>query len=59
MNPDDVGFVVAGAARDELLSGLRAAVDSAIAEDTALATFRERFDAAVARHGWSYNGGRD
>ncbi len=55
----DVAFVVAGAARDELLSDLRDAVDSAIAEGTTLATFRQRFDAIVAKHGWSYRGGRD
>ena len=55
----DEGFVVAGAIRDSLLEDLRAAVDSAIAEGTTLATFRSRFDATVAKHGWSYSGGRD
>ena len=55
----DVSFVVAGAARDDLLTDLRDAVDRAIADGTTLATFRQDFDAIVARHGWSYNGGRD
>ena len=55
----DVSFVVAGAARDDLLTDLRDAVDQAIADGTTLATFRRDFDSIVARHGWSYNGGRD
>ena len=54
----DVAFVVAGAARDDLVSDLRGAVDQAIAEGTTLATFRRDFDAIVAKHGWSYKGGR-
>ena len=55
----DKGFVVAGAARDDLLADLRTAVDSAIAEGTALRTFQSRFDQIVAKHGWSYKGGRN
>ncbi len=55
----DVAFVVAGAVRDELLSDLRGAVDSAIAEGTTPETFRQNFDGIVAKHGWSYKGGRD
>ena len=55
----DEGFVIAGAMRVALLEDLRTAVDSAIAEGTTLATFRSHFDATVAKHGWSYNGGRD
>lgn len=55
----DVAFMVAGAARDDLLADLRAAVDSAIADGTTLAQFRKEFDSIVARHGWAYNGGRD
>ena len=54
-----MAFVVAGAARDDLLGDLRGAVDSAIAEGTTLETFRGRFDEIVERHGWSYKGGRD
>ena len=55
----DTAFVVAGAARDALLSDLRAAVASAINDGTTLETFRSEFDRIVAKHGWSYNGGRD
>ena len=55
----DVAFVVAGAARDALLSDLRGAVDAAVADGETLRQFRTRFDRIVAKHGWSYNGGRD
>ena len=55
----DKAFVVAGAAKAELLTDLRGAVDGAIAEGETLAKFRKRFDAIVDKHGWSYNGGRD
>ena len=55
----DVAFVVAGAARDALLSDLRGAVDAAVADGETLRQFRARFDEIVARHGWSYVGGRD
>ena len=55
----DVAFVVAGAARDDVLGDLRTAVDSAIAEGTTLETFRGRFDEIVEQYGWSYKGGRD
>ena len=55
----DAAFVVAGAARDDLLSDLRGAVDAAIADGETLAAFRSRFDDIIARHGWSYKGGRD
>ena len=51
-------FVVAGALRQDLLGDLYGAVDKAIAEGTTLAEFRKDFDALVARHGWSYKGGR-
>ena len=55
----DVGFVVAGAARAGLLKDLRRAVDAAIAQGETLKQFQARFDDAVARYGWDYNGGRD
>ena len=55
----DRSFVVAGAAHVDLVADLRAAADSAIADGTTLATFRREFDAIVAKHGWSYKGGRD
>lgn len=54
-----VGFMVAGAMRDELLADLQGAVDAAIADGESLDQFRSRFDDIVARHGWSYNGGRN
>ena len=54
----DRAFVVAGAAHADLVSDLRDAVDQAIAEGTTLATFRRDFDSVVAKHGWSYKGGR-
>ena len=52
-------FVVAGAAKDDLIGDLRGAVDSAITEGTTLETFRSRFDEIVEKHGWSYKGKRD
>lgn len=55
----DHAFVVAGANRDDLVADFRAAVDRAISEGTSLAQFRKDFDAIVAKHGWSYNGGRN
>lgn len=51
-------FVVAGAMKEDLIEDLRSAIDSAIAEGTTIATFRESFDEIVVRHGWSYKGGR-
>jgi hypothetical protein len=55
----DHAFVVAGANRMDLVEDFRAAIDSAIADGTTLAQFRKDFDAIVAKHGWSYNGGRN
>lgn len=51
-------FVVAGATKDDLLLDFKAAIDKAIADGTTLETFRQDFDQIVAKHGWSYNGGR-
>ncbi len=53
----DNAWMVAGAARADLLRDFRDAVDKAIAEGTTLREFRKDFDAIVERHGWSYNGG--
>ncbi len=53
------GFMIAGAARDELLADFRAAVDKAIAEGVTLESFRKDFDRIVKKHGWSYNGSRN
>jgi|UPI00035FDF65 hypothetical protein len=52
----DHAFVVAGAMKMALVEDLQAAVQQAIAEGTTIAEFRQRFDAAVAEHGWSYKG---
>lgn len=54
----DVGFMVAGAAKADLLNDFRQAIDRAIAEGTTLEDFRRDFDDIVRRHGWSYKGGR-
>lgn len=55
----DHAFVVAGANREDLLLDFRAAIEKAIADGGTLADFRKDFDAIVAKHGWSYNGGRN
>lgn len=47
------GFMVAGAARAELLEDFRQAVAAAIDGGESLADFRARFEAIVARHGWT------
>lgn len=54
----DVGFMVAGAAKADLLADFRTAVEKAIADGTTLAEFRKDFDQIVERHGWRYKGGR-
>ena len=55
----DVAFVVAGAARDDLLNDLYNAVDQAISEGTTLASFKREFGDIVDKHGWRHTGGRD
>ncbi|MDA8257950.1 MAG: phage minor head protein [Betaproteobacteria bacterium] len=52
----DTGFMVAGAAKADLLTDFAAAVDRAIAEGKGLQAFRQDFDAIVEKHGWSYLG---
>ena len=54
----DMGFMVAGAIKAELLTDFQSAIDSAISEGTTLETFRKSFDDIVAKHGWSYKGSR-
>jgi hypothetical protein len=49
----DRGFMVAGAAKADLLTDLAAAVDKAIAEGRGIEEFRRDFDAIVRRHGWT------
>jgi uncharacterized protein with gpF-like domain len=48
----DRAFMVAGAAKADLLADLAAAVDKAIAEGETLDAFRKRFAAIVEKHGW-------
>lgn len=55
----DTGFMVAGAAKADLLSDFAQAVDSTIADGKSLQWFRQAFDAIVEEHGWSHTGGRD
>lgn len=52
-------FVVAGAMQDDLLSDLKRAVLNAVDGGSTLADFRNDFDAAVAKAGWDYSGGRN
>lgn len=58
-NAHDRAFVVAGAAKADLLADLAAAVERAVVEGGSLDEFRRDFDAIVARHGWSYTGPRN
>lgn len=55
----DYAFMVAGANRNDLVADFRQAVERAINDGETLEQFRSRFDDIVARHGWSYNGGRN
>jgi hypothetical protein len=48
----DRAFVVAGAAKADLLNDLRKAVDRSIAEGKSIGWFRQEFDAIVKKHGW-------
>lgn len=48
----DRAFIVAGAAKADLLQDLRGAMDSAMASG-GIAEFRKQFKAVVAQHGWT------
>ena len=54
----DYAFVVAGAAKRDLLADLRGAVEKSIASGTTLEQFRKDFDQVVGKHGWQYQGER-
>lgn len=54
----DTGFMVAGAARADLLADLASAVDRSISEGKSIDAFRKDFDAIVDKHGWNHTGGR-
>lgn len=58
-NAHDRAFVVAGATKDALLADLHGAVDAAIAEGITPTEFRSRFEAIVAKHGWTGWTGED
>lgn len=49
----DRAFVVAGAAKADLLEDLRGAVDKAVSQGTTLAELRRDFRAIVQRQGWT------
>ncbi|KZN30090.1 hypothetical protein N480_03865 [Pseudoalteromonas luteoviolacea S2607] len=51
-------FTVAGATKTELLNDLYKAVLAANENGETITDFRARFDKAVSKHGWSYNGKR-
>ena len=49
----DRAFIVAGAAKADLLADLRAAMDSTMASGGGLNEFRQKFKAVVAANGWT------
>lgn len=49
----DRAFIVAGAAKADLLDDLRAAVDKAIEQGNGYDVFHKDFKAIVAKHGWT------
>jgi len=51
-NAHDRAFIVAGAAKADLLNDLRDAVDKAIVNGESIGAFRSRFDDIVKKHGW-------
>lgn len=55
----DRAFMVAGAAKADLLADLAAAVDRAIAQGGSIGQFRKDFDQVVAKSGWAYTGERN
>lgn len=55
----DRAFMVAGAAKADLLDDFRQVIDQSIAEGKSIGWFRKEFDGIVEKHGWAYNGERD
>lgn len=55
----DRAFIVAGAAKADLLNELRQAVDKSIAEGKSIGWFSKQFDEIVQTHGWDYVGERN
>lgn len=54
----DRGFMVAGAAKADLLGDLAGAIDRVVAEGKSIGWFRQEFDRVVGEHGWAYRGER-
>ncbi|MFZ5760953.1 MAG: PBECR2 nuclease fold domain-containing protein [Thermodesulfobacteriota bacterium] len=52
-------FVVAGATKSGLLADFHGAINQAISGGMTLEQFRKDFDLTVAKHGWSFRGGRN
>lgn len=52
------GFMMAGATKAQLLADMHGAILKAMEKGTTLAEFQKDFDAASARHGWDFKGGR-
>lgn len=52
-------FMVAGATKAGLVTDFYKSIMKAIEDGTTLYDFRKDFDNIVAKHGWSYNGGRN
>ena len=55
----DVGFMVSGAMKDDLLSDLRTAVDGVVAEGKSFEWFKANFREIAKQRGWAYNGGEN
>lgn len=55
----DTGFMVAGAAKADLLADFAVAVERSISEGKSLGAFQKDFDHIVQKHGWVHTGGRD
>lgn len=55
----DTGFMVAGAAKADLLADFAVAVERSISEGKSLNAFQKDFDHIVQKHGWVHTGGRD
>lgn len=51
-------FVVAGAAKEALLTDFHKAINQAVAGEMGYADFKKQFDQIVTTHGWSYKGER-
>lgn len=55
----DRAFMVAGAAKADLLADLYQTVEKSISEGKSIGWFRANFDEIVEKHGWNYRGERN